>query len=233
MAKYSRTSRDKSVETMALNSRTWYKFSISKSFTFVSHTLVVGVVVVLFTPFVEFLVKPLIIDEEPQPSNVIIVLSSDFYKSGLPDMETLVRLRKAIQLVEAGWATKIICAGGLWLDDQSLSIAQSMKDTLVINGRDASDILVYDDTINTYNDIHGVLRKYSQTFNLDDSLIVTSAYHTRRVKLILKKMGLKSRVISAEPIELMPRAWSSRLPTFHAVVREYLALLYFKSLGYI
>ncbi len=48
-----------------------------------------------------------------------------------------------------------------------------------------------------------------------------------------KKKGIKASVISAEPYELYPNFWTTRLDLFKVVIREYLVICYFKIKGWI
>ncbi|MBF0118015.1 MAG: YdcF family protein [Desulfobacterales bacterium] len=159
-------------------------------------------------------------------------MSSEAYEIGFPGIATLIRLKKGIELYKQGYAKKIVCAGGIYFERINKSIAEIMKNTLVLFGIPSEDILIQDDTINTYNDITGVIKKFEKTYNFNQSLFVTSSFHTYRVKAILKKKGIDAKVISADPYELTPKIWSERLELFQIIIREYLAICYFKLKGY-
>ncbi|MBN2121178.1 MAG: YdcF family protein [Candidatus Omnitrophica bacterium] len=190
-------------------------------------------VVILFTPLAEQLCKALIIDEAPVSSEGIVILSGGVYKCGLPDFGTLVRLRKGLELYREEYADKIICLGGNMVEKTQKTFAQHMKDTLILNGVAADDILIQDETVNTYRDVAHLVKKFNGIFDFNQVLFVTSAYHTYRLKKILQKMGINARVISAEPYELTPRFWPERLLFFYYIIREYGAICYFKLKGYI
>ncbi|MDY6973373.1 MAG: YdcF family protein [Thermodesulfobacteriota bacterium] len=205
---------------------------ISLTFS-ISVALNVFLAVVLFTPLTEQLYKPLIVDERPIKSDVIVVLSAGAYGSGLPDFETMVRLRKGLILYREGWADRIICAGGTRLGEEKESIAELMRETLILYGVPPESILTQDETINTYNDITYLLKKYQAAFDFNNAVFVTSSYHTYRVKKILKKKDLDSIVASVEPYELYPHVRSERPVLFCRIIREYLAICYFILRGYI
>ncbi len=200
---------------------------------FVSLVLNLFFFVVLFTPCVEELYKPLIVDEEPRTSDVIVVLSAGAYDSGLPDFATLVRLRKGLELQRQKYAGRIICAGGIRPGESKKSIAEIMKETLILHGVPADRVFVQDETINTYNDISYLIKKFGADFDFDKSIFVTSAYHTYRVKKILRRKNIHARVVSAAPYQLTPKKWYERLGLLMDVAREYSAILYFKAAGYI
>jgi len=198
----------------------------------VSLTLNLCLLTVLFTPFTELLFKPLTVNERPYKSDAIVILSSGAYATGLPDFETLIRLRKGLELYREGWANKIICIGGIRYDKIQKSISDLMKETLILYGVPPNDILTQDETINTYNDVSYLLKKFEGEFNFDKTIFVTSSHHTYRVKQILRKKNVAARIVSAEPYHLMSR-WFERMRLFREVIREYGAIVYFKLRGYI
>jgi len=200
---------------------------------FVSLALNLGLAVILFSPLSESLQKPLIVSETPRPSQVIVVLSGGLYEPGVPGCQTCIRLLKGLELYREDLAGIIICSGGTRLESNNKSVAQIMKETLVLYGVPADDVLAHDETINTYNDITDLLKKLSSRFDFNQAMFVTSAYHTYRVKKILEKKRLTSAVVSAAPWELHPRIWTERLNIFRQVAREYGAICYFWLRGWI
>jgi uncharacterized SAM-binding protein YcdF (DUF218 family) len=206
-----------------------------KSFLFtMSLFLNLFFLVVLTTPLTEILHKPLIHDEPVSSKcEAIVILSAGIYKSGLPDFRTMVRLRKGYELYQQSRAEKIICIGGIRADSPSKSIAVIMKDTLVAYGIPSQQILIEDETINTYNDISYMLYKFRSDFDFDKTVFVTSSYHTYRVKRILEKKGINAKVVSAEPYELYPHKIVERAELFSEVIREYMAIYYSWMKGWI
>ncbi len=189
--------------------------------------------IILFTPFTGMLYRPLIVDEAVEKSEVIVVLTCGGYDSGLPTFRTLVRLRKGLELYSDKWANKIICAGGDQLIEAGMSSSQSMKETLITYGVPNENVLVQDETINTYNDITYLLNKYADKFDFNNSIFVTSSYHTYRTKKILEKKQIDASVVSAEPYEIGTIYWSEKMDLFKEVAREYMAICYFKLRGWI
>ena len=190
------------------------------------------ILIILFSPVSEFLNSFLIIDEDAKKAEVIVVLSAGIYPSGEPDFRSLYRINKALELIHKNVADKIICAGGS-PDSEYVSFARSMKNKLRLYGVRSTDIWVYDETSHTYADICGVITKYKDQFEFNNALFVTSAFHTYRVKKILKKLGYSAKVVSADPIELQPNRPSLRLNLIDIALREYLALVYSKIMGWI
>lgn len=189
--------------------------------------------IILFTPFTEQLYKPLVIDEPVKKSEVIVILSAGCYESGLPDFRTLTRLMKGMELYNSNWAGTIICAGGTCFNRENKSIAKIMKETLVFFGVSRENILIQDETINTFNDITYLLNKFKSEYDFNNAIFVTSSFHTYRTKKILERKQIKASVVSAEPYELNAAAWSERIDLFRVVAREYAAICYFKAKGWI
>ncbi len=189
--------------------------------------------IILFTPLTEQLYKPLIINDSLSKSEAIVVLAGDSYYSGLPGFRSLTRLKKALELYRDNWANKIICIGGTRLAKVNKSISEILKDTLILFGIPAQDILVYDQSFNTYDDISNLVAKFDRQFDFNKCIFVTSSFHTYRVKKVLEKKKITAAVVSAEPYELYPNFFTLRLDLFRMVIREYLAIYYFKTKGWI
>ena len=207
--------------------------TVNKSIGYLSIITNIILFIILFTPLAEQLYKPLIVDETAVPGNVIVILSSGGYDHGFPGFRTMTRLHKGLELFRQKPSRKIICAGGFRLHRANKTIAQVMKETLQLYGISGDNILVQDDTTNTYLDITTLLKRFKKKFDFNKALFVTSSYHTYRVKRILLKKGVNASVISANPWELYPNVWSQRLDLFREIIREYGAICYFKLRGYL
>lgn len=191
-------------------------------------------IIVYFTPLTENLYKPLIFNDTlHEKKQVIVILSAGMYESDLLDFRTMVRLRKGLELYKQGKADKIICAGGVRVEGTPKSIAAIMKDTLILLGVPGDKILIEDETINTFNDITHTIEKFRSEFDFNRAVFVTSSYHTFRVKKILLRKDIHAAVVSAEPYELYPQFRSERPEFLREVVREYMAICYFKIKGWI
>ncbi|GJQ59911.1 MAG: YdcF family protein [Candidatus Scalindua sp. AMX11] len=196
-----------------------------------------GLFIILFTPVTELLYKPLIVDEEPQKSEVIVILSSiDAFDTvnGFPDFSTLARLQKGLQLYHDGYADKIICAGGSKLRSTQKSYAQIMKDTLLLYGIPEHDIQIQDDIEgdwNYYKNLLEMVDKFRNRYDFDNSIIVTSSQNTYRIKKLFLKQNINATVVSAEKYALQPSNWHDRFGLFRDVANEYWAVSLFYALG--
>lgn len=193
--------------------------------------------IILFTPITEILYKPLIVDEKPQKSEVIVILSSvDAFDTvnGFPDFSTLARLQKGLQLYRDGYAEKIICAGGSKLRSTHKSYAQVMKGTLLSYGIQENNIHIQDDIEgdwNYYKNLLGMVNKFKGKYNFDNSIIVTSSQNTYRIKKLFLKQNINAIVVSAEKYALHPSNWHERFGLFRDIVNEYWAVSLFYALG--
>lgn len=210
-----------------------YFQQIKKTVFILSVTANIVCMFIFFTPFTEQLYKPLIVDEPYEKSEVIVILSAGVYESGTLGFKTMVRIEKGIRLYRNNIASQIICAGGISVKKTNTTIARAMKELLILFGVPDEDILVQDETINTYRDISGIIDKYSDKYDFSKAIFVTSSYHTYRVKKILKKKKIDATVVSAHAWELKPKKWSERADLFREILREYAAICYFGMKGWI
>jgi uncharacterized SAM-binding protein YcdF (DUF218 family) len=193
--------------------------------------------IILFTPITELLYKPLIVDEKPQKSEVIVILSSiDAFDTtnGFPDFSTLARLQKGLQLYRDGYADKIICVGGSKLVSTQKSYAQIMEDALLSYGIPEHDIHIQDNIEgdwNYYKNLLEMVNKFKGKYDFDNSIIVTSSQNTYRIKKLFLKQNINATIVSAEKYALQPSNWHERFGLFRDVANEYWAVTLFYALG--
>ncbi len=187
---------------------------------------------VLVTPLTEWLYPLLHSAVEPRRAEVIVVLPAEQYRNGQLGINSLVRLKKALQLHRQGYADSIICAGGLPRPGVPISVCRAMREELISHGVPPASILAIDETQNTYNDLRHLVSHYGDRFDYDRALFVTSAYHTYRVRGILNKLGVAGRVVAAPAYQRHPYVWAERPLLFREIVRELLVIVYFTLRGY-
>ena len=191
------------------------------------------VAVVLFTPLTEALYPLLDHDEPPRAAQVIVILPGEQYQNGLPGFNSLSRLRKGLELYRQGLADFIICAGGLPRAGVPLSICRAMREELIARGVPPGSVLALDKTQNTYNDLRYLVDHYSRRFDFNQALFVTSPYHAYRVRGVLNRLGVTGgRVVAASFYQRHPYVWAERPLLFREVMREFLAIVYFRLRGY-
>ncbi|MEO5334128.1 MAG: YdcF family protein [Magnetococcus sp. YQC-5] len=205
-----------------------------------SHRVLMGslalhffVILLLTTPMAESLYPVLYFTETPIKSQAIVVLPAEQYLNGQPGMNSLMRIKKSVQLFRAGYADTIICAGGRHMTGYPMSLCQAMREELLSHGIPEQAVLVVDQSQNTYNDLNQLVKNLHSRFDFNQVLYVTSAYHTYRVRKILDKMNIKGHVIAADPYQYHAYTAAERPLLLKEIVREFLALIYFKMRGYI
>ncbi len=181
--------------------------------------------IILFTPLNEWLYSFIKVSEIPQKGDVIVVLSCPFYydtEKGVPDMSTLMRLEKGLELYKEGYADKIIVLGGIVMKRSNKTIAQAMKERLLLYNVPREDIIVHDDIKGTweyYDNLLLLLEKYKDQFDFTKALFVTSSEQAYRIKKCLNKKLHNPIVITSEPYEFAPD-WGQRFHLFRRVVNE-------------
>ncbi|MEN6440727.1 MAG: YdcF family protein [Syntrophobacter sp.] len=198
-----------------------------------SFMLNVFALVAVFTPLAEMLYAPLIMTGQPRAGDVIVILSGGCYDFGLPTFRSMVRMARGMQLYREKWAPKVICSGGDRAQGTGISGAAAMRNMLVSQGMPPEDIIVQDNTLNTYNDISDVVTRYARDFDFNKAIFVTSSYHTFRTRKILEAKNINAAVVSAAPYELHPVWRIERVELLKEILREYGAICYFKLKGWI
>jgi uncharacterized SAM-binding protein YcdF (DUF218 family) len=149
----------------------------------------------------------LVVNEKPQPADVIIVLSGG---EG--------RVEQAVRLYQGGYAPKIILSGDRYhtLEKRAIALGVPVKDILVdLNSNTTFGNAYYSAEI-------------MRTEDFKSAIIVTSAYHTRRAGIIFGHFFQEWKLtICAAPYDTSLSAdwWKNRLSFVH-VVGEYLKLIY-------
>ena len=187
----------------------------------------IGAMIVLFSPLAESLYRPLIVNELPGKGELIVVFSAHVYPDSLPGFQTMVRLRKGVDLYRQGVAKKIITLGGGWRSKSGDSYAEVMAKELVrYHHIPEKNLLTHSETDHTYDDITSMVKRFGNQFDFNRAIFVSSSYHTYRIKRILLKKGITGPVVSAEPYELNSAHFSQRAGLFWQISREYMAIVY-------
>jgi uncharacterized SAM-binding protein YcdF (DUF218 family) len=141
-----------------------------------------------------------IVDETPQVSDVIVILSDDNYAAD--------RATRAAQLYKSGMAPHILASGRLLRS--YAGIAELMEHDLKALGVPASAIVpVTHRATNTREEAIADAQAIA-AHGWKKVLLVTSNYHTRRANYIFERAlpaGTELRVISAPDSEYDPSTW--------------------------
>ena len=146
----------------------------------------------------------LIVNEEPKPSDVIIVLE------GGND-----RVAEGVSLYQSGNADKILFTGGAGTHDMA-RYALSLGVTL-------DHLIIEDTSCTTFGNAKNSL-EVMQTQGFKSAIVVTSPYHTRRASIIFHQIfrGLDLTICSV-PYD---NNWWKNRRNLMAVTTEYMKLVY-------
>jgi uncharacterized SAM-binding protein YcdF (DUF218 family) len=148
----------------------------------------------------------LVINEPPQKSDVIIVLSGD---AG--------RLEHGVALYQAGYADYLLLSGGAAGGMRQQAIALGVpQDHILLDRRSSS-------TFENARDCADI----AKTQGFQSELVVTSAYHTRRSSIIFAEFFPRQEFkMCAVPGAPGAYGWWRDGHTFNAVIFEYLKLVW-------
>jgi uncharacterized SAM-binding protein YcdF (DUF218 family) len=141
-----------------------------------------------------------VVDETPEVSDVIVVLSGDNY-----DADRAVR---AAALYKSGMAPRILATGRTLRPYASST--DLMKRDLAEKGVPASAIDDFTHTEDDTKDEAVGLSEFVKSHNWKRILLVTSNYHTRRAEYIYERTlppGTQLRVVSAPDSQYDPNNW--------------------------
>jgi uncharacterized SAM-binding protein YcdF (DUF218 family) len=169
-------------------------------------------------PLLRFAGEFWIVDDAPESSDVIIVLSGDNYDA--------VRAARAAALFRAGMAPHVVATG------RSLrsyaTTTDLMKRDLADHGVPAAAIIPLTHRADDTREEAVAVSEFVHTHGWKKILLVTSNYHTRRSEYIYERIlppGTQLRVISAPDIEYDPQSWWR--------TREGLKLFFHEAGGYL
>jgi uncharacterized SAM-binding protein YcdF (DUF218 family) len=141
-----------------------------------------------------------IIDDTPQPSDAIIILSDDNYWGD--------RATRAAELFHDGWSSRVV-ASGRFLRSYA-SMAEIMDKDLLAHGVPEQNIVRFTHRSDSTFEEALALRGLIAQRGWRKVIIVTSNYHTRRTRYICQRVfseGVDLRVISARDKDFEPEFW--------------------------
>jgi uncharacterized SAM-binding protein YcdF (DUF218 family) len=145
-----------------------------------------------------------VVDEAPAPADAILVLGDDDYEGD--------RVARAAELYRDRWAPLVV-GSGRYLRPYA-SIAQLMQRDLTERGVPASAVVVFAHSARNTREEVEALRKLATERKWRHVIVVTSNYHTRRTRYILRRVwpaDYEFRVIAASDVNYDPaRWWESR-----------------------
>lgn len=175
------------------------------------------------------IVKPLIINEIPQKSDVIIVLGggvdTDIKEIGFAVQK---RVDKGMKLWLNGYADQIILAGGQ-AENTGYIEADELFEYALEKGALENKIIKESKSKDTYENALFSQETMKQK-SWQTALVVTSDYHTKRACKIFRKLKMDIKCIAAA----VPQDKSyQKYDYFRAILRDYGATVYYWLKGYI
>jgi uncharacterized SAM-binding protein YcdF (DUF218 family) len=160
----------------------------------------VAVIYLARYPILHFAGDFWVVDETPQVSDVIVILSDDNYDAA--------RATRAAQLFKSGMAPRILASGRLLRP--YAGIAELMEHDLKAQGVPANAIVPLAHRATNTREEAGADTQEIALHGWKRVLLVTSNYHTRRADYIFARTlpkGTELRVISAPDAEYDPSSW--------------------------
>jgi uncharacterized SAM-binding protein YcdF (DUF218 family) len=158
------------------------------------------------------------IDESPQTSDAIVVLSDDDYDA--------VRASRAADLYRASWAPRIVASGRILRP--YASIAELMQRDLTDRGVPATAVVRLPNRARNTLEEANAVSEFLSTHGWKKILVVTSNYHTRRARFIYEHAlppGTELRVVAAPDPVYDPNSWWR--------TREGVKTFFYELVGYI
>ncbi|MGB9697983.1 MAG: YdcF family protein [Thermodesulfobacteriota bacterium] len=189
------------------------------------------VLLISFTPLNDYMLRPLHIGEELRQAEVIVVLGGGIDRGRFLSPQSAQRLIRGAQLYYAGWAPKILFAGGDTAQigiPEALVFAQEARKLRIPE----QDILVEKNAHHTREQVLEI-KKMAAKNKWQNLLIVTSYIHMKRALLAFENLGLKVYPAPADPYEKYAHHPLVRLQVFGQIIREYGAIIYYKARGWI
>ncbi|MBI5037428.1 MAG: YdcF family protein [Candidatus Kerfeldbacteria bacterium] len=194
-----------------------------------------GLLVVLcamYTPLNQWLAQPLVRDEVPRKSDVIIVLGGGV----IVETESLPygpqeRVYRGMELWRERFGSVLILTGGL-VDTTDLRESRIMRAFAEQHGQPHDTIVEEIDARDTHENAVNS-KRIMEKRGWNTALVVTSYFHTRRACAVFEKEGVTITCIAAYPSADFQSNPYRNLIEFRSILRDYLATVYYALQDYI
>jgi len=195
-------------------------------------TSALGVLVMaLSTPLAYYYGKPLLEPATPQPSDVIVLLSSGQISGPWLTPDAMQRTAGALLLYRRQYAPLIISSGSTGSGDDQ---AGAQADWLVLAGVPAASILVERQSTRTRESVVEISKIMRQR-GLRSAVVVTSQMDVPRVRLAFARLGIAPSFLAVPEFKTPPPGTFlyTGYQSFYHATYEYAALLLYKWKGWI
>ncbi len=184
---------------------------------------------VAFTPLAGALAAPLVRRDAPRPADAVAVLASRLQQDGDPTPVALSRLLRALELMRAGQATRLVLTEMTSPAPSHATLARRQMESLGLTGEVLSV-----GPVRSTRDEAGQVAALCRERGWNDLLVVTSPTHSRRACGAFAHEGLNVLCVpSLEPtadLETLDRP-VERLETFRLALHEWLGILAYRAMG--
>ena len=191
-----------------------------------------GLYLMIFqTSLIWRIAEPLELVATPEPSDAIVVFAGGVGESGRAGGGAQERLKRAVDLYKAGYASALILSSGYVY---SFREAEVMRALAVDQGIPAAAIVLEQRASNTYQNVRfvdDILRERAWT----RILLVSSPYHMRRALLVWRRQAPDVTVIAtpAEDSQFYQHDRGASLEQVRAIATEYIAILAYWRRGWL
>lgn len=167
----------------------------------------------------------LINDDQVQKVDAAFVLSGASYE----------RSKEGALIFDQGYAPIVVATGGnisqtLLSMNMELYEADISAAALERLGVDRQNIEIIQEGTSTYEEAE-IISRYAQEKGWNQVMIISSAFHTRRVNNVFKKRfrntGIEINIHSAPPVQYSIESWWEKEEGLMSVYSEYVKLIYY------
>ena len=188
-------------------------------------------IIIFKSPLFWIIGNNLVVQEQTVKSSAIVVFSGNG-KTGYTNTGYQNRALEAVDLYKKGYADKIILTSGRL---QTISEGELISAYLVSKGINKNElILIKQYPVSTFDNVK-IASSYLIKNNINDIILLTAPYHTKRSNLIWNKVAPEIKVnfpISNE-YQKNKIKWSFKLSEIRIIFYEILAIIHNKFKNYL
>ena len=188
-------------------------------------------VMVFNTPLVWFAGDQLAVRHDPQVTDAIVVFSGDGETSYI-NQSYQRRTLDAIEFYKSGYAPLILLSSGR---DQTFSEVEIIRSLLINRGVPESSIEILEKYPHSTFENVALVKNALARHGVRSILLITSPYHSRRALWVWRK-AMPELVVLAPTVVDTPKAslqWSSSVDQIRIICYEYLAIAYYRYMGWL
>ena len=183
------------------------------------------------TPLLWWTAAPLKLSSPPVPADAIVVLAGGVGESGQAGGGYQERVKQAIDLYKAGYATNLVLSSGYVY---SFREAEVMRALAIDNGVPASAIVLELQAKSTYDNVRYVKAILAE-HRWSTILLVSSPYHMRRAMMTWSREAPAVRVVPTPPAQsqFYEHTRGATLQQIRGILWEYVATFAYWRRGWL